>query len=192
MVGFVNGLSLDLSPSTLSMEHVRMRDNWSPPPTADSTTPFNQTDPFLLTPNRREFDTVHPTRHSPSPSTASFEYPDPKSPSSSRRPIYLKFELPRSKPLFKGFEGPSWTHIIILTVLCLTSYPALYVLTLVASVKSLKSLFIVRLIVATWCSGVGFALGYILLKIGAQHLEAASESTVTLVRYRGFLTLCFK
>lgn len=175
------------------MEHARMRDNWSPPPTADSTTPFNQTDPFLLTPNRREFDKAYPTWHSsPSPSTTSFQYPDSKSLSSSRQSIHpklanLRFEPPRSKPLFKGFERPSWTHIAILAVLCLTSYPALYMLTLVARDKSL---FIVRLIVATWCSGVGFALGYILLKIGAQHLEAASEST--LVNYRDFLTLCFK
>jgi len=33
----------------------------------------------------------------------------------------------------------------------------------------------VRLIVAIWCSGVAFALGYTLLMIGVKHIEAASE-----------------
>ena len=74
--------------------------------------------------------------------------------------------------MFQGFERPSLTRIAILTALCLSAYPALYILTLVARDKSL---FAVRLIVAMWCSGVGFALGYILIRIGVQHLEAASE-----------------
>jgi len=83
---------------------------------------------------------------------------------------------PQSQPFqFEGFEGPSFSHIATLTVLCLTTYPAFYILTLVAKDKSL---FVVRLIVSAWCSGIGFALGYILLAIGAQHLEAASESTL--------------
>jgi len=88
---------------------------------------------------------------------------------------------PRPKPLFRGFERPSFSRIAILTVLCLTTYPAFYVLTLVAKDKSL---FVVRVIVSAWCSGVGFALGYILLQSAAQHLEAASE--FTLVGYRAF------
>jgi len=95
---------------------------------------------------------------------------------------------PQSKPLFQGFERPSLSRIAILTVLCLLTYPTFFILKLVAKDKSL---FIVRSIVAVWCWGVGFALGYILLKIGAQHLEAASE--FRLVWYnRGFLRLYFK
>jgi len=169
-----------------------MRDNyWSPPHTADSTTPFNQADPFLLTPNRREFDAEYPAWPSPSPSTTNFQYTD-KTRSSSRQLLHptltrLTFEPPRSKPLFRGFERPSFAHIAILTVLCLTAYPALYILTLVANDKSL---FAVRLVVAVWCSGVGFALGYILLKIGMQHLEAASAFT-PVVPYRDFSNSAF-
>lgn len=176
---------------SMDPEHDRMRDNnWSPPPTADSTTPFNQADPSLLIPNRREFDAEYPAWHSPSPSTTSFQYTD-KSQSSSRS-IHTKLadlglEPRPSKPLLRGFERPSWAHIAILTVLCLVAYPALYMLTLVARDKSL---FTVRLLVAMWCSGIGFTLGYVLLRIGAQHLEAASEST--LIRYRDFLRLYFK
>ena len=77
--------------------------------------------------------------------------------------------LPQSKLCPKG---PNYSHLAILTVLCLVTYPAFYALTFLAKDKSL---FVVRLIVSAWCSGIGFALGYILLKIGAQHLEAASE-----------------
>ena len=80
--------------------------------------------------------------------------------------------LSPSKSLFRGFEKPSFFRIAILTALCLITYPAFYFLTLVAKDKSL---FTVRIIVSLWCSGVGFTLGYILLKTGAQHLEAASE-----------------
>ena len=84
----------------------------------------------------------------------------------------LGFEPPRSKPLFRGFERPNFSRIVILTALCYITYPAFYILTLVAKDKSL---FLVRLIVSAWCSGVGFAVGYFLLKIGVQHIEAASE-----------------
>jgi len=154
-----------------------MRDNyWSPPPTADSTAPLNQADPFLLTPNRREFDTGYPAWSSPSPSTTSFQQKNKPQPPSRQSPLLrladLSFEPPRSKPLFRGFERPSFAHIATLTVLCLIAYPALYILTLVAKDKSL---FTVRVIVALWCSGVGFALAYVLLRTGVQHLEAASE-----------------
>ena len=94
---------------------------------------------------------------------------------------------PESKPLgFRGFEKPSFIRIGILTVLCLVAYPAFYALTLVAKDKSL---FIVRLIVSVWCSVIGFVLGYIVLMIAAQHLEAASESIP--VRYQNLLTLYF-
>ena len=171
------------------MEHVRMRDdNWSPP---DSATSFNQTDPFLLGPNRREPDPDYPAWPSPSPSTTTFPHED-KPQFSSRQLLHpklanLRFEPPRSKPLFQGFERPSFSRIAILTVLCLIAYPALYILTLVAKDKSL---FVVRVIVAMWCSGVGFALGYILLRIGVQHLEAASE--FTFIWYRGLLKFRFK
>jgi len=171
------------------MEHVRMRDdNWSPPGSAISV---NQTDPFLLSPNRREFDADYPAWPSPSPSTTTFQHDD-KPHFSSRQLLHpklanLRFEPPRSKPLFRGFERPSLSRIAILIVLCTIAYPALYILTLVAKDKSL---FVVRLIAAMWCSGVGFALGYILIRIGVQHLEAASE--FTLIRHRDPLRFYFK
>ena len=149
------------------MEHVHQRDNnWSPSPIADSATPFSRGDPLLLTPNRRVLDetTPHPQYTDiPRFSNRLSLYPNPAS---------VSCGPPLLKPMFQGFERPSLTRIAILTALCFSAYPALYILTLVARDKSL---FAVRLIVATWCSGVGFALGYILIKIGVQHLEAASE-----------------
>jgi len=92
-----------------------------------------------------------------------------------------------SKPAFRTFERPRFSHVAILTVLCLIAYPAFYALTFVAKDRSL---YIVRLIVSVWCSVIGFALAYILLTIGAQHLEAASE--FTLVWHRDFLRRYFK
>jgi len=138
--------------------------------------PLIQPDPSILTPSRREFDTEYPARPSPPPSTANSHYAN-KSQFSSLRSLYpkladLKFELPRRGPLFRGFKRPSFSRIAILTALCPITYPAFYVLTLVARDKSL---FVVRAIVSTWCWVVGFALGYVLLTIAAQHLEAASE-----------------
>ena len=142
------------------MEHLRARrNNSSPPPVEVSAASPIQTDPLLLTPNRREFD----ADDSASPST----------PPSTTDPQHAEKSPRRSKPpLFRGFERPSFLRIAILTVLCLITYPLFHVLTLVAKDRSL---FIVRFIVAVWCSGAGFALGYILLKVAAQHLEAASE-----------------
>jgi len=119
-----------------------------------------------LTPNKRELNVEYPTSPSLPPSTTNSQH--------AAKDWFSRLKPPRSKPLFRGFERPSFAHITILTVLCLITYPAFYILTLVAKDKSL---FVVRLLVSTWCSGVGFALGYILLKIGAQHIEAASEFT---------------
>ena len=174
-----------LPPLTLSMEHPHPRENDSNPnPTDNPAEPLIQADPSLSTQNSE----VWP---SPPHSTTNSQYADDSRFSSlqSLRPklANLGFALPRSKQLFRGFERPSFSRIAILTVLCLIIYPAFYILTLVAKDKSL---FIVRLIVAMWCSGIGFALGYILLKIGAQHLEAASE--FTLVWYLDFLRLYFE
>ena len=143
------------------MEHVRMRDSdSSPPPFDNPAAPLIQEDHSLLTPNGRGFDVEDPAPPSLPPSMTNSQYADNTS--------------PRSKPLFQGFESPSFSRIAILTVLCLVTYPAFFLLTLVAKDRSL---FIVRIIVSVWCSGGGFALGYVLLKIGAQHLEAASEFT---------------
>jgi len=133
-------------------------------PAEDSAPSLIQTDAVTSTPNGREFDAEYPARSSPPPPTKSFQYDD-ESPS-------------RSKPLFRGFERPSLSRIGIFTILCIITYPAFFLLTFVAKDKSL---FAVRVIVSIWCSGVGFALGYVLLRIGAQHLEAASK--FTLVRY---------
>jgi len=149
-----------------------MRDNNSSPhPIESSAVPLIQVDPSLLAPNRRAFCAEYPTWPPLPPSTTvtDLQYADKSPPR-------------RSKPLIRGFEKPSFSRIIILTVLCLITYPAFYALKLVAKDQSL---FVVRLIVSIWCSGVGFALGYILLKIGAQHLEAASE--FSLVWPRNFL-----
>jgi len=150
------------------MEHVRLRDNNSSPhPTENPAEPLIQTDPSLTIPNGEEVGAEDQAWPSPPPSTTNPQHTNDPSP-------------PRSKPLFRGFERPSFSRIAILTALCPAAYPAFYLLTFVAKDKSL---FIVRLLVSTWCSGVGFALGYILLEIGAQHLEALSE--FTLVDYCG-------
>jgi len=154
------------------MEGVRIRDNSSPHPTENSAPSLTQTDPLLPTPSGGESDAESPAQSALPPSTTNFQHDD-KPP-------------PRPKPLFRGFERPSFSRIAILTILCLITYPAFYVLTLVAKDKSL---FVVRVIVSVWCSGVGFALGYILLQTAAQHLEATSE--FTLVGYRDFLTPYF-
>ena len=167
------------------MECVRIRDNNSSlNPTENSAASPIQANPFLLTPNGKEFDAEYPEQSSLSPSTENFKCAE-KSRFSSLQSLRSKFaglafEPPRPKPLFRGFERPefersSFSRIAILTVLSLITYPAFYVLT---SVAKDRSLFTVRLIVSTWCSGAGFALGYILLSIGAQHLEAASEFTL--------------
>jgi len=149
------------------MEDVRTRDSSSSPhPTENSPAPFPEADPYVMAPNSRESDALHPPRYSLLSSTANFQ-----SPNKSR---FSRFKPPRPKPLLQGFESPSFSRIAILTVLCLATYPAFFLLTFVAKDRPL---FIVRVIVSIWCSGVGFALGYMLLGIGAQHLEAASEFT---------------
>jgi len=162
------------SPQALSMERIRTRDNDSnPDPTESPAAPLIQVDPSLLTPNRREFDPEYPAW----PSSSASSKNSSKSRFSSLQSLHLKrtdlrFEPSRTKPLFRGFERPSLSRIAILTALCLITCPAFYILKMVAKDKSL---FVVRSIVSVWCSGVGFALGYILLKIGARHIEAASE-----------------
>jgi len=137
------------------MEYVRRDSDSSTRSTENPAASFIPAVVSRLTPNRRGFDAT---------------WPSPQS--SSTDSLYTDRSPSQSKPLFQDFERPSPSHITILTVLSLTTYPAFYVLTLLAKDKSL---FVVRLIVSAWCSGIGFALGYILLAIGAQHLEAASE-----------------
>lgn len=124
----------------------------------------------------------------------SSEYPaSPSPPPSTTNPQHAdktwasRLKQRRQKLLFRGFERPSLSRIAILTALCLITYPAFHILTLVAKDDSL---FVVRFIVSVWCSAIGFALGYILLKIGARHLEAASESMLT--GCRNFPRLYFK
>jgi len=149
----------------------------TPHPAENPAAPLIQVDPSLPTPGGRESDAEDSAWYSPPPSTANLQYADESRPSSRQslhpKPAAPRFWLPRPKPLFRGFERPNFPRVVILSVLCLITYPAFYILTFVAKDKSL---FTVRLIVAVWCSGVGFALGYILLSIGAQYLEAASES----------------
>jgi len=160
-----------------------LMNNSSPHPTETPAAPLIQIDPFLSTPGRGEFGTEDLAWPSPPSSTANYQYAD-ESRSSSRQSLHPKFtkpkfEPPRPKSLFRGFERPSLSRIVILAVLCFITYPAFYLLTLVAKDRSL---FIVRAIVSVWCSGVGFALGYILLKTGAQYLEAAGELTPVVCR----------
>jgi len=124
--------------------------------------PLIQTDPSLATQNGGEVEDQ--------------AWPSPPPPTTN--PQHTK------KPQFPGFESPCFIRIGILTLTCAITYPAFYALTFVAKDRSL---FIVRLIVAIWCSGIGLALGYTLLKIGARHLEAASEFTS--VGYRDILSL---
>ena len=163
----------------------------SPDPTENPAAPLIPADASLLTPGGRELNTDDPAWPSPPPSTTNFQYPDESRPSSRQslhpKPAEHNFEPSRSKPPFRGFERPSVSRIAILTVLCLITYPAFYTLTLVAKDRSL---FVVRVIVSVWCTGIGFTLGYILLTIGARHLEAASE--FTLVVNPDFLRLDFK
>ena len=173
-------MALCSPPRTLGTKHVRMRDNNSSPhPAETSAASPIQADPSLLTPNRRESDAEYPPWYSLPPSTTSFQSAD--------KSWFSRFKPPQLRPLFRGFERPSFSHIVVLTVLCLITYPVFYILTLVARDKSL---FVVRLIVSVWCSGAGFAFGYILLAIGTQHLEAASE--FMFVGCWDFLRLHFK
>jgi len=145
-----------------------MRDiSSSPHPTENTATPSIEGDSSFLTPNKGEFNAEYQTCPSLPTSTTNFHR--------SEKSWFSRSKPPQSKPLIRGFEIPSFSRIAILVVLCVLAYPAFYILTLVAKEKSLS---IVRLIVSVWCSVVGFAIGYMLLKIGAQHLEAASEFTL--------------
>jgi len=154
--------------------------NRSPTPTEDPTTPFIQADPPRSAPGGPDESSAgRRAWPSPPPSTTNSQY--------TGKSWFSRLRPPRSKPLFRGFEKPSFARIAILTTLCLIAYPAFYALTFVAKDRSL---FIVRLIVSIWCSAIGFALGYIPLTIGARHLEAASE--FTRVWYLDFLRLHFK
>ena len=154
-----------------SMERARVKDGSSGPrSTEDVATPPTQTDPSL-----DPGDQARPS----SLSTTDFQYAD-----ESRFSGWQSLHPPRSKPLFRGFERPTFSRIAILAVLCPTAYPAFYLLTFVANDRSL---FVVRLLVSTCCSVVGFALGYTLLKIGAQHLEAVGEFSPA--GHRDLLTL---
>ena len=152
------------------MEHVHMEDvfmrgnNSSPHPPENPTTPPIQAELPPLTPNRKESDPGHPAWTSLPPPTTDPKYADESQ--------FLKPEPQRLNLFFRGFERPSFSRLTILIVLCLLTYPAFYILKLVAKDKSL---FIVRLLVSTWCSVIGFCLGYLLLSVGAQHLEATSE-----------------
>ncbi len=161
-------------------EHVRLSDSQSPPLTADSVT-STHAGTFLLTPIRNEFDDEE--------TTLSLQYTDRSPKFSTRRSLYptgLSFDPLRSKQLLRGFERPSFSRIAILSVLCLISYPTFYILKLVARDKPL---FTVRLIVAVWCSGIGWALGYILLNIGIRHIEAAGEYFAPVIQYCDFSSI---
>ena len=140
-----------------------MRDNNS---NTTETTTLTRAGPSIPTLSRRGPDPENPPRHSLLPSTENFQNPN--------KSLFSRFKPPLLQPLSQDFERPSFSRIAILAILCLITYPASFFLT---SVAKDRSLFIVRVIVSVWCSGVGVALGYLLLRIGAQHLEATSEFT---------------
>ena len=173
------------------MEFIHIRDDNTDLHSTEDTTFIQTGSESILTPNRRKLGPENPSCPSLLPSTPNLQYAGESWLSNRQSPhpelAEPKSEPPRSKSLFRGFERPSLARIAILAVLCLITYPAFYILALVAKDRSL---FVVRTIVSVWCSGVGFALGYILLRIGAQYLEAASKST--LVRHGDFLRLVFK
>ena len=163
----LDGFRLPLSWPPSMEDFCTSGSNSRPHPDAIPTTPPVQleADLPLLTSSGREFDVEDPASPSLPSSTTSSQFTD--------KSRFSKLEPPILKALSsRGFETPSFSRIAILTVICLITYPAFYTLTLVAKDRSL---FVVRLIVSVWCSGVGFSLGYILLAIGARHLEAASE-----------------
>jgi len=161
----------------------------SPPPTADFATPSDHTEHLLLDPNAGGLYTEHPLQSPAASSQYSVRswYSTTTLQSLRLELTNLGSKLQQSGRQFDGFEEPSYPRITTLTVLCLVTYPAFYILTLVAKDRSL---FIVRAIVGVWCWVAGFILGYFLFEIGAQHLEAASKSA--LVWYRSFLRLYFK
>jgi len=173
------------------MEYARMRDNSSSPhPTENSAEPLIQTDSSLATLNGGGVDAEDQARPSPPPSTINFRHIKELLSFTLLMILtlsrHIKELLPRPKPLFRGFEIPSFTRLVILTLTCAIAYPAFYALTLVAKDRAL---FIVRLLVAVWCSGIKLALQYPLDKIGVRHREASSEFTS--VGYQDFLKLSF-
>jgi len=88
------------------MEPAHTRENNSSPyPTEDLATPLIQEDPYLVTLNGGEGGAKDPAWPSTSPPAVNFHHAD-KSQSSSLQLLHpkltsLKFELPRSKPLFE-------------------------------------------------------------------------------------------
>jgi len=171
-------------------------DSPSPPPTAGLATPSGQVEPPLPAPN--EGGPAQPSTTSSQPTAKPWfsiatlwsrclELTGYLWSLCLDLTGYIKSKIPQLKPLSPGFEAPSFLYIATLTILCPATYLAFYILTLVAKDRSL---FVVRAIVGLWGWVAGFALGYFLLRIGAQHLEAASK--FALVGYRSFLRHSFK
>jgi len=110
------------------MEHIRRDSNLSPPPTEIPVVPLIQADPFLLPPNSGALGAEDPTWPSPQPSATNPQLTDEPRPPSRQslhpEPAEPKFEPPRSKLQFWGFERPGLSRIVILTALCFLTYPA--------------------------------------------------------------------
>lgn len=140
--------------------------DWTPPTSATTPRFPSFTSPF--SPNRRQFD------------SHSSEYWTPSSPShvvkEKRKTLVLPSGLPTPKtsarPIFKGFERPDWRQLAVHVFGCFISYPVMYLVTLAAKDRSL---FLTRVLVATWASVVGFCLAFSLVVFATKYLEAASE-----------------
>ena len=80
--------------------------------------------------------------------------------------------LLRRRPLVSGFEIPYWKDTLLHSALCLVSYPILLAVTIFAHNKTI---FWARFIVSAGCGLVGLGIGYSLLTLAKNHLEAASK-----------------
>jgi len=74
----------------------------------------------------------------------------------------------------KRFERPNYLHIFAHAVFCCIAYPIVYVGAVAAKDKSL---FWARVIVGSWCAGVGVVIGWSLVAFATKYTEAASKHT---------------
>lgn len=137
-------------------------EDWTPP---NSATPLYPATTPPLSPKRKLYNPYDDEHWMPSA---------PYGVKEKRKTSPLSPSKPKigARSLFKGFERPHWGKIVMHFLACIASYPAMYLLTLVARERSL---FIARVLVAVWCSVFGFCLAFSLVEFATKHLEAASE-----------------
>lgn len=143
---------------------------WSPPSSTNSTTLLYPSVTPQFSPNRRKSDSYPECWL---PSSPPYALTDKRK--ASILPIRLtipKFDSPKPRTIVKGFERPDLRQLALHVLVCLVSYPAMYLVTLVANERSL---FLVRILVAVWSALVGFCLALSLAAFATKHLEAASK-----------------